>query len=62
MTCSAIMATMPCVWRANILPGMPQGLPGAAQLRDIANNSTDAGAVFAAVDAFFTALGNSEAA
>jgi tRNA-dihydrouridine synthase B len=38
------------------------GLPGAAQLRDIANNSTDAGAVFAAVDAFFTALGNSEAA
>ena len=38
------------------------GLPGAAQLRDIANNSTDAGAVFAAVDAFFTALENSEAA
>ena len=38
------------------------GLPGAAQLRDIANNSIDAGAVFASVDAFFTALGDSEAA
>ena len=36
-------------WYAN-------GLPGAAQLRDIANNSTDATAVFAAVDSFFTAL------
>ena len=36
------------------------GLPGAAQLRDIANNSTDATAVFAAVDSFFTALAASK--
>ena len=32
------------------------GLPGSAGLRDIANNSTDANAVFAAVDAFFDDL------
>ncbi len=38
-----------------------KGLPGAAQLRDVANNSTDANAVFAAVDTFFTTLGNCEA-
>ena len=36
-------------WYAN-------GLPGAAELRNIANNNTDAGLVFAAVDAFFEAL------
>ena len=32
------------------------GLPGAAELRDIANNSTDAAQVFAAVDQFFATL------
>ena len=32
------------------------GLPGAAELRDVANNSTDAAAVFAAVDQFFNGL------
>ena len=32
------------------------GLPGAAELRDIANNDTNANLVFAAVDAFFEAL------
>ncbi|MEK9718802.1 MAG: tRNA-dihydrouridine synthase, partial [Candidatus Puniceispirillum sp.] len=32
------------------------GLPGAADLRDIANNSTDATAVFAAVDRFFETM------
>jgi len=32
------------------------GLPGAAELRDIANNSTDAAHVFAAVDQFFATL------
>lgn len=42
-------------WYAN-------GLPGSAQLRDVANNSTDAAAVFAAVDAFFMGLQDSEAA
>ena len=33
------------------------GLPGAAELRDIANNNADSKLVFAAVDAFFEALG-----
>ena len=32
------------------------GLPGAAELRDVANNTTDAEAVFRAVDSFFAAL------
>jgi len=32
------------------------GLPGAAELRDIANNTTDAETVFAAVDQFFHKL------
>jgi tRNA-dihydrouridine synthase B len=32
------------------------GLPGAAELRDIANNTTDAATVFAAVDQFFHKL------
>lgn len=32
------------------------GLAGAAELRDVANNTTDAAAVFAAVDRFFTNL------
>jgi tRNA-dihydrouridine synthase B len=32
------------------------GLPGAAELRDVANNSTDAAEVFAAVDRFFSQL------
>ena len=32
------------------------GLPGAAELRDIANNTTDANAVFSAVDQFFQNL------
>ena len=32
------------------------GLPGAAALRDVANNTTDAGAVFRAVDQFFAEL------
>ena len=32
------------------------GLAGAAELRDVANNTTDATAVFAAVDRFFTNL------
>jgi len=32
------------------------GLPGAAALRDIANNSSDAGAVVAAIDDFFDRL------
>jgi tRNA-dihydrouridine synthase B len=38
------------------------GLPGAAELRDIANNTTDAKAVFAAVDLFFDGLQAAEAA
>ena len=38
------------------------GLPGAAELRDIANNTTDAKAVFAAVDLFFNGLQAAEAA
>ena len=32
------------------------GLPGAAALRDVANNTTDAGTVFRAVDQFFAEL------
>ena len=32
------------------------GLPGAAALRDAANNTTDAGTVFRAVDQFFAEL------
>ena len=32
------------------------GLPGAAELRDIANNTTAAETVFTAVDQFFTKL------
>ena len=32
------------------------GLPGAAELRDVANNTTDAATVFAAVDQFFRQL------
>ena len=39
-----------------------RGLPGAAELRDIANNNTDAAMVFAAVDQFFEALDPSDAA
>jgi len=42
-------------WYAN-------GLPGAAQLRDVANNSTDAEAVFVAVDRFFAKLHEARAA
>jgi tRNA-dihydrouridine synthase B len=38
------------------------GLPGAAELRDIANNSTDAAHVFAAVDQFFATLDPSDVA
>jgi tRNA-dihydrouridine synthase B len=38
------------------------GLPGAAELRDTANNSTDAKAVFSAVDVFFRGLYEAEAA
>jgi tRNA-dihydrouridine synthase B len=38
------------------------GLPGAAELRDIANNNTDAAMVFAAVDQFFEALDSSDVA
>ena len=38
------------------------GLPGAAELRDIANNNTDAAMVFAAVDEFFEALDPSDVA
>ena len=38
------------------------GLAGAAELRDIANNTTDANAVFAAVDSFFAGLHEAEAA
>ena len=38
------------------------GLPGAAELRDIANNNTDAAMVFAAVDQFFGALDPSDVA
>ena len=38
------------------------GLPGAAELRDIANNTTDAAAVFAAVDTFFDGLQAARAA
>lgn len=38
------------------------GLPGAAELRDIANNSTDAAQVFAAVDQFFATLDPSKVA
>ena len=38
------------------------GLPGAAELRNIANNNTDARIVFAAVDAFFKALDPSDMA
>ncbi len=38
------------------------GLPGAAELRDIANNSTDAAQVFAAVDQFFATLDPSNVA
>ena len=35
---------------------------GAAELREIANNTTDANAVFAAVDSFFAGLHEAEAA
>jgi tRNA-dihydrouridine synthase B len=38
------------------------GLPGSAELRDVANNTTDSTEVFAAVDAFFDALIQQEAA
>ena len=38
------------------------GLYGAAELRDVANNTTDAGAVFAAVDRFFADLVEADAA
>ncbi len=38
------------------------GLPGSAELRDVANNTTDSQKVFAAVDAFFGALIEQEAA
>ena len=38
------------------------GLAGAAELRDVANNTTDAKAVFAAVDSFFAGLHEAEAA
>ena len=38
------------------------GLAGAAELRDVANNTTDAKAVFAAVDSFFAGLREAEAA
>ncbi|MDA0358124.1 MAG: tRNA dihydrouridine synthase DusB [Proteobacteria bacterium] len=38
------------------------GLPGAAELRDMANNSTDAAQVFAAVDQFFATLDPSDVA
>ena len=38
------------------------GLPGSAELRDVANNTTDSVEVFAAVDAFFCALIEQEAA
>lgn len=38
------------------------GLYGAAELRDIANNTTDADAVFAAVDRFFDGLVEADAA
>ena len=38
------------------------GLPGAAELRDIANNNNDAAMVFAAVDQFFRALDPSDVA
>ena len=38
------------------------GLPGAAELREIANNNTDAAMVFAAVDQFFEALDVSDVA
>ena len=38
------------------------GLPGAAELRDIANNNTDAALVFAAVDQFFEVLDPSDVA
>jgi tRNA-dihydrouridine synthase B len=38
------------------------GLPGAAELRNIANNNTDARIVFAAVDEFFKALDPSDMA
>jgi tRNA-dihydrouridine synthase B len=38
------------------------GLPGAAALRDIANNNSNAATVFAAVDAFFAGLHECEAA
>ena len=38
------------------------GLPGAAELREIANNTTDAVMVFAAVDQFFEALDLSDVA
>ena len=37
------------------------GLPGAAELRDVANNTTDAEAVFKAVDRFFAELDNGAA-
>jgi tRNA-dihydrouridine synthase B len=39
-----------------IIAWYAHGLPGAADLRDIANNSTDATAVFAAVDRFFKTM------
>ena len=38
------------------------GLAGAAELRDVANNTTDAATVFAAVDRFFLGLREDEAA
>ena len=38
------------------------GLYGAAELRDVANNTTDAAAVFAAVDRFFSDLVEADAA
>jgi tRNA-dihydrouridine synthase B len=38
------------------------GLAGAAELRDVANNTTDADAVFSAVDRFFLGLREGEEA
>jgi tRNA-dihydrouridine synthase B len=38
------------------------GLAGAAELRDVANNTTDATAVFSAVDRFFVGLREEAAA
>lgn len=38
------------------------GLPGSATLRDVANNTTNSAVVFAALEAFFRALADQEAA